>query len=177
MSSWKIHQEIEVYFTTSTIVEWLPIFVDEVFLRILTKSLTFCIENKGLKIHGYVIMLNHIHLLSSADGNISDIMRDFKTFTSHEIVKILKRKRGRIPLQVFKQAASSDDKCLNYKVWQAGFHPIGIETESFYNQKLNYIHQNPVRKGYVAKPEYWFYSSAGYYEGSGESFLEIEMLR
>ncbi|MGK7389529.1 MAG: REP-associated tyrosine transposase [Candidatus Cyclobacteriaceae bacterium M2_1C_046] len=176
MSSWKIHQEIEVYFTTSTIVEWLPIFVEEEFLKILTNSLTFCVENKGLKIHGYVIMLNHIHLLSSADGNVSDIMRDFKAFTSHEIVKLLKRNRGSIPLQVFKQAARLDDKCLNYKVWQTGFHPIGIETEKFYNQKLNYIHQNPVRKSLVAKPEYWFYSSAGFYSGYGEGILKIEKL-
>lgn len=176
MGGWKVHKEVEIYFTTSTIIEWVPIFIEEEFFRILIDSLNFCVENKGLKIHGYVIMLNHIHLLASAEGNVSDIMRDFKAFTSHEIIKLLKRKKNLIPLQLFKQAAKLDDKCQNYKVWQTGFHPIGIETEIFYNQKLKYIHQNPVRKGYVARPEYWYYSSAGYYEGSGESVLKIEML-
>lgn len=176
MSTWKIHREVKVYFTTSTVVEWFPIFIDEEYFRILIESLNFCRENKGLKIHGYVIMLNHIHLLSSTDGNISDIMRDFKTFTSHEIIKLLKNKKNLILLQHIRLAAKIDRKCQSHKVWQTGFHPIGIETEKFYKQKLDYIHQNPVRKGYVAKPEYWFYSSAGFYAGTSESILKIERL-
>lgn len=52
----------------------------------------------------------------------------------------------------------------NYKVWQDGFHPIGLQSEYFYQQKLNYIHENPVRKKYVRKPEHWFYSSARNYD-------------
>lgn len=176
MSRWKIQRGVKVYFTTSTIVEWLPIFIEEEYFKILTESLDYCRENKGLKIHGYVIMLNHLHVLSSSDGNVSDIMRDFKSYTSHEIIKLLKSKNTLIPLQVFKQAAKVDKKSQSYKVWQTGFHPIGIESEKFYKQKLNYIHQNPVKKRYVAKPEHWIYSSAGFYEGTGESIVGIDRL-
>lgn len=161
---------------TCAIVEWLPIFIDEEYFRILTESLNYCRENKGLKIHGYVIMLNHLHILSSADGNVSDIMRDFKSYTSHEIIKLLKSRNALIPLQVFKQTAKMDKKSQNYKVWQTGFHPIGIETEKFYRQKLEYIHQNPVRKGYVVRPDFWFYSSAGFYAGTCESIVGIARL-
>jgi len=176
MSSWKIQREVKVYFTTSTIVEWLPIFIEEEYFRILIESLNYCRENKGLKVHGYVFMLNHIHMLLSADSNVSDIMRDFKTYTSHELIKRLKIQKCVIPLRVFRQAAKMDRKCQTFKVWQRGFHPIGIETDKFYKQKLDYIHQNPVRKGYVTRPEYWFYSSAGYYAGLGEGSLGIDRL-
>ncbi len=175
MSGWKVYPDIKLYFITSTIVEWVPIFIDRELFSIITDSLKFCVKNKSLSIHAYVIMPNHIHFLASSN-NLSDVMRDFKSYTSKEITDVLKQKRMSVPKEVFKKTAKKDEKSEDNKVWKSGFHPKGIESESFYKQKLDYIHDNPVKKGFVAKPQHWFYSSARNYAGLDSYPLEVEML-
>lgn len=176
MSAWKIHSDVEIYFVTSSIVNWIPVFVDKPFFSIITNSLKYCIDNKDLHIHGYVIMPDHIHLLVNGKGNLSDIMRDFKTYTSVQISTLLKDKGYQHLLNTFQQAAMDSKKSDRFKIWQEEFHPIAIYSEKFYNQKLNYIHQNPVKKGYVTEPKHWYYSSARNYAGVLNRSLEVEML-
>ena len=177
MSSWKVHEDTDIYFITSTIVEWTPVFYDRDLFAVIIESLKFCVENKGLRVHGYVIMFNHIHLLVSSKRSLSDTMRDFKAFTSSQIIKTLRASNRKVFLKIFRQAAIDDSKSEKYRVWQKGYHPIGINTEKFYLQKLEYIHENPVRKGYVIRPEHWVYSSAGNYAGFNNFPLEIDILR
>jgi len=176
MSSWKIHNEISTYFITSTIIDWIPVFKENEFFEVIIDSLKYCSTNKGLKVHGYVVMLDHIHLLVSSENNLSNIMRDFKSFTSKKIVGLLKRRKEEVFLKIFVRAGALEKRNQKYKIWQSGFHPIGIDTEKFYLQKLLYIHNNPVKKGYVIKPEHWFYSSASYYVGNRNYPLEITIL-
>lgn len=173
MSIWKVHNEISTYFITTTIVRWMPVFREDEYFKIIAESLNYCFMNKGLKIHGYVIMLDHVHLLVSSENNLSDIVRDFKSYTSKQILGLLKRKNEELMLEIFSMAASKKKRNQAYKVWQSGFHPIGIETDKFYLQKLDYIHMNPVRKGYVVKPEHWYYSSASFYAGTKNCLVEI----
>lgn len=175
MGGYKVYPDIKFYFLTSTIVEWIPVFIDREFFSIITDSLSYCANNKDLRIYGYVVMPNHIHLLVSSN-NLSDVMRDFKSYTSNEISDLVKEKDLSVPEEVFRNAAEIDRKSENYKVWQSGFHPKGIESESFYKQKLNYIHENPVKKGFVTKPQHWFHSSARNYAGMDSYPLEIEIL-
>ncbi|HEY5614884.1 MAG TPA: transposase, partial [Bacteroidota bacterium] len=63
-----------------------------------------------------------------------------------------------------------------YKVWQQGSHPEAITSQKFFVQKLNYIHENPVRKGYVEKPEHWVYSSARNYFLGDDTIIKIDKL-
>ena len=63
-----------------------------------------------------------------------------------------------------------------YKVWQEGFHPIGIDTAKFFQEKLEYLHNNPVRKGFVEEPEQWRYSSARNYLLDDHSIITVEYL-
>ena len=77
------------YFVTFTVVEWIDIFTRPIYRDILVASLNYCIKHKGLVVYGWVIMSNHIHLIISTktyQENISEIIRDFKKFTSGEIV-------------------------------------------------------------------------------------------
>lgn len=179
MSSWKIHPDIEYYFSTNTIVEWYPIFTEKCIFDIVIRSLTYCINEKGLHVHAYVIMLNHLHLIISADlgTSVSDIMRDFKRFTSSKISSLFEERNHQMALDIFRKAARVKGLKQNYKVWQDGFHPIGIYSESFFLNKMDYIHFNPVKKGYVLKPQHWFYSSAGNYESNKDTALKIDHLR
>jgi REP element-mobilizing transposase RayT len=123
-------------------------------------------------------MPNHAHYIVSADKsqNISHIMRDFNTHTSREITALLTEERKFSILQLFSQAAALEGRGNRYKVWQEGFHPIALETEDFIMQKLNYLHDNPVRKGYVEEPEHWKYSSARNYLLNDHTIIPVECL-
>jgi REP element-mobilizing transposase RayT len=129
-------------------------------------SLNHCRENKGLIIYGYVIMSNHVHLLIQAkEENLSDILRDFKKFTSQTIIRTLEEnknesRRNRM-LWLFKE--TDENKKVSYQFWQPDNHPELCYQLNFMWQKLEYIHNNPVKAGLVYKAEEYVFSSAADY--------------
>jgi putative transposase len=163
-SRYKIVELEAPHFITCTIVGWLPIFTRTKYLDIITASLSFCREQKGLSLHAYVIIDNHLHLMVSAD-NLSQVIRDFKRHTAKEILAVARQEDKQWLLkqfEFFKSVLKSDSQ---HQVWQEGFHPQAITTEDMLRQKLEYIHYNPVRIGLVDRPEDWRYSSARDYFG------------
>ncbi len=169
-------QNYNVYFSTSTIVEWLPIFSSDVYFKIIIDSLKYCQDNKGLNLIAYVIMPEHIHLVTAnlETTSLSDTMRDFKRFTSREISGLLRKDRKKLLLEVLEKAAQIGKGNTEYKVWQDDFHPEAIYSETFLRQKIDYIHQNPVRRRLVSKPEDWAYSSARNYTSNDETLITVD---
>ena len=161
-SRYKIIDEKGVYFTTSTIVEWIPIVTRSNYFQIIIDSLNFCRQQKGLHIFAFVIMDNHLHLKVSSH-NLSKVLQDFKSFTAKEILKLAQQENKRWLLNQFKYYEKHHKKNSTHQVWQEGFHPQKILSDTILKEKINYIHNNPVRAGYVNKPEYWIYSSASNY--------------
>ena len=141
------------YFLTFTIKNWYYIFDRHNRFEILANSLIYCQKHKQLKIHAYVFMLNHIHLIISSPDAIG-FVRDFKKFTSKEIQKNIIAFEPNV-LRLFKKTTND-----GYEFWQPSNMPKIIENEDFLNQKIEYIHYNPVRKQYVKNPEDWVWSSA-----------------
>jgi len=89
-NGYKIDNPDGVYFITFAVVQWLDVFTRNEYTNIVVESLRYCQVNKGLEINAWSIMSNHLHLICSAkDGNLSDIRRDFKTYTSKEIIKAI----------------------------------------------------------------------------------------
>jgi len=178
MSRWKIIPGIATYFVTTTIVKWQFVFVSEPYFGIIVESLKYCIEHKGLKLHAFVIMPNHAHYVLSTNElkSLSDVMRDFNAHTSRQITTLLKSESKRSLLNVFHDEAKADGRGNRFKVWQEGFHPIALQTEDFARSKLEYLHNNPVLKGYVGRPEEWKYSSARNYVLGDHSLLRVERL-
>ena len=87
-TSYKIQDQSGYYFLTFQVINWIDVFTRKKYRDIVMESFIYCQKNKGLSVHGYVIMSNHIHcILSSTNDNLSDIIRDFKTFTSKEILE------------------------------------------------------------------------------------------
>jgi putative transposase len=175
MKRFKVFPGYYLYFSTCTIVDWLPVFSKEKYFQIIINSLKYCVSHKGLYLLGYVIMPNHIHLLTanSESTSLSDIMRDFKHYTSTKIARELESDNNRLFLYVIKKAASRESKEQRYKIWNGDFHPIVIVSEAWFTQKLTYMHLNPVRKGYVINPEHWKYSSARNWILGDESIMAI----
>lgn len=178
MSRWKIIPGVDLYFITTTIISWQNVFVSIPLLNAIVESLKHCCTNKRLHLHAYVIMPNHAHYIVSTDSPelLSDIMRDFNRFTSQKITTMLEEIYKIEMLEIFHKAALNEGRGNRYKVWQEGFHPIAIDSEDFFRQKLDYLHENPVRKGFVEKPEHWRYSSARNYILDDDSIIAIECL-
>lgn len=177
MKRYKVYKEIyNVYFSTSTIVEWQPVFTSDIYFNIIIDSLRYCQSNKGLNLIAYVIMPEHIHLVTSnlEEHNLSDIMRDFKRFTSKEISGQLERDSKNLSLKVLKSFANTGKGNTEYKVWQDDFHPEAIYSENFLKQKIDYVHCNPVRRGLVSKPEDWVFSSARNYISNDETIITVD---
>jgi REP element-mobilizing transposase RayT len=149
----------------------------------IVDSLNYCQKEKGLTLFGYCIMSSHIHLLARADGNfsLSDILRDFKKYTSKAIIEqIMNENESRREwiLELFKKAGEDLKGITNYKFWQDGNHPEEITSNNFFNEKLDYIHNNPVAELIVEKPEDYYFSSARNYAGlNNEIEIVIESVK
>jgi Transposase and inactivated derivatives len=174
-TGYKISEGDDVYFLTFQIVGWVDIFTRRDYRDIVIESLRYCTEHKGLNIFAYVIMSNHIHLLAQADNNnLSDIIRDFKNYTSRKFLEIVneeKESRRDWMKMVFEYHGKFKNK-QNNQVWTHENHAEHIFSQKFIEQKLEYIHNNPVRAGIVTNPEDYLYSSARNYAGI-DSLLDI----
>jgi len=161
------------YFVTFTVVEWVDIFSRKDYKLAIVDSLNYCIAHKGLECFAWVIMSNHIHLIVRATqpAKLSDIIRDFKKFTSKKIVELIEtinESRREWLLHKFAFIAHATGRAENYKVWTDDNHAVCLEGNMF-NERLHYIHQNPVRQMIVAKAEDYLFSSA--YDYSGQKGL------
>ena len=169
-----------IYFVTAAVVEWADVFTRSHYCDIVIASLKHCIEKKGLVLHAWVIMPNHIHLIISRNGqdSLSDIMRDFKKFTSTRIteaIQTIPESRRTWMLWLFKSAAAQNKNNKNFQFWQQDNHPEELFTPDFTKQKLDYIHNNPVTARLVDSPEHYIYSSAKSYFGE-EGLLPVSLL-
>jgi len=166
---------------TDTVVDWIDIFTRPTYKHIILESMQYCMQHKGLKIHAWVLMSNHLHTIVSCEENvkIGNIWRDFKKFTSKKILATLENdtteSRREWILDRFAFRASNDNRLKQYKCWQDGNGEQLIFSDDYLQQKLNYIHNNPVKAEYVNTPEEYRYSSAIDYTG-GKGLLEIELI-
>ena len=168
------------YFLTLTVVDWVDVFTRPIYKHIIVDSLSYCQKDKGLILYAWCLMSNHLHLIAGAkDGfNLSDILRDYKKFTSKEIVKTIEttsESRSKWMLNRFEYAGKYNPKIKGYKFWQEGNEPKEIHTTHFLEQKLNYVHNNPVVAEIVSNPEDYTYSSARNYCGM-PGLLKVELI-
>ena len=169
-----------IYYLTLTVVDWVDVFTRPVYRHIVIDSLTYCQREKGLVLHAWVLMTNHIHLIaSSSEGHtLSDILRDFKKFTNKKIIAAIKEEpesRRDWLLNRFEYAGRNDKKIKDYKFWQEGNEAKELVTTEFMLQKLHYLHENPVRAEWVDSAADYRYSSAIDYAG-GRGMLNVSLL-
>jgi putative transposase len=162
---YRIRNKKEIHFLTFATVQWVDVFTRKDYRDIVIDSLAFCQEAKELLLHGWCLMSNHLHLLaSSPKGLLSEILRDFKKYTSNKIINaIVNNKyesRRDWMLPIFRQAGQSNSRNTNYQFWRQDNQPKECYSNAFTVQKLNYIHNNPVEACIVSKPEHYLYSSA-----------------
>jgi len=148
------------YFT-ATVLGWQHLLLNDEYKKILTGSLQFLVEEKRIKVFGFVIMSNHFHLIWQvmAEHKPRDVQLSFIKYTSQMILKDL---RNNYPERMELLRVDAQDR--KYQVWKRNGLDVQLWTQAVFEQKLNYIHQNPVKAGLCEYPEDYPFSSASFYE-------------
>lgn len=179
-TKYKATEADKAYFITITTVGWVDVFTRLSQKYVITESLKYCQEQKGLTIFAYCLMHNHLHMFCRADGqySLSEIIRDFKKFTSKKIIQTIVEEpesRREWMLRYFESACENLKRNQQYKVWQDGYHAEEVFSNRWIKQKINYIHQNPVKEKIVTEPEHYYFSSARNYADL-DSALQVEVV-
>ena len=169
--NYKFHNPDGVYFISFAVVEWLDIFTRNEYKNIIIDSLHYCQREKGMEIFAWCIMTSHIHLIFRSDREQRPqlLIGDFKRFTSKAIVKAIienpKESRKEFLVEQFRKAGNNASNVNQYQFWRHDNHPVELWSNKVIDEKIDYIHQNPVEAGLVFRAEDYIYSSAVDYAG------------
>ena len=153
----------EVYFWTSTIHQWKPLLRSDKYKQIVMESLSTLCQRAKIKVYGFVIMPNHVHLLwEMLEPNGREMpYASFQKYTAHAWQADLRRHYAPVLASFF-----VGEKERAYRFWQRDALAIKISSRWVAEQKLRYIHDNPLQAHWnlAQAPEDYLYSSAAYYE-------------
>lgn len=179
---YKIRNQNAIHFITFSVVQWVDALTRPQYKDVIVDSLKFCQTHKGLNIHAWVIMSNHLHLICSARESfkLSDILRDFKKYTSSQLIKSIEsnvqESRKAWMLWIFKRAGEQNKRNENYQFWQQDNHPIECSTNEILISRMKYLHENPVRAGIVNFEDDYKYSSGIDYYSDSKGLISIDYL-
>lgn len=180
-SKYKPGEDAIAHFVTFAVVGWIDVFSREHYKEIFINSLQYCQKEKGLTLYAWVIMTNHVHLIISSNTNkIEYIVRDLKKYTSKQIIKAIQENptesRKEWMLNLFSYVGKNNNNNKEYQFWKQDYHPIELNTAEKLKERLDYLHENPVRSGLVWEPWHYKYSSAIDYYTNEHGLLKIEHL-
>ncbi|KRT14243.1 transposase [Pedobacter ginsenosidimutans] len=181
-TKYKFHEPTAIYFISFAVVGWIDVFTRTVYRDLLLESLSYCRKEKGLNLHAWIIMSNHVHLIiSSKEGYLlPNIMRDLKKYSSYRILKEIRENtmesRKEWMLYLFSKAGQQNSNNKNFQFWRQDNHPIELDPHlNMFEERIDYLHNNPVEAGLVANAADYLYSSAIDYEG-GKGLIDIDVL-
>ena len=154
-----------LYFVSFSVIGWIDVFVRREYQEILIESLQYCQKNKNLKIYCYCIMPSHVHFITYSESNeISGTLRDIKSFTARQLLKAIaenpQESRKEWLLHQFEYYGKNSPQKQDMQFWKHDNHPFYLYTNKMIQQKVDYIHYNPVEAGFVNQPQEWRLSSA-----------------
>jgi len=177
---YKFYNKEGLYFISFATVYWIDAFVRDEYFHSLIESLEYCRREKGMEIFSYCLIPSHVHLIFRAkNSNPDDLLRDFKTFTSKRMQSLIqdnnRESRKEWILLMMEKAGSENSNIKKRQFWQQHNKPIELWSPEVIDQKLDYLHNNPVESGFVLEPEHWKYSIAIDYSG-GKGLLKINLV-
>jgi putative transposase len=163
MSELRKAEEGKLYFATLTVAGWIDVFNRREYLDELIESIKFCQKKKGLLLYCYVIMPSHMHIIAARHGaRLGDVLRDLKSYTATSLFDIIDKHPGESRKEWMQYLFKYFGRGVNQErqFWQHTNHPIELYSPKVISQKVEYIHNNPVKAGIVSQPEHCLYSSA-----------------
>lgn len=176
---YKFHNPEGIYFVSFATVYWLDVFVREQYFAAFVASLEFCRKHKGLELFAYCILPSHVHLIfRDKSSNPSKLLKEIKTHTSKKIQELIsenpQESRKEWLLWFMERAGLKNSNVKNRQFWQQNNKPIELWSNEVIQQKLDYIHNNPVESGFVKEPHHWKYSSASNFAGDN-TIIELDV--
>jgi len=177
-SKYKVGEDAIPHFITFTVIGWIDVFSRQCYKDIIIDSLKYCQREKGLVLHAWVIMTNHLHLIVSSQTNkIEYLVRDIKKFTSKQIIAAIianpAESRKEWMLGMFSYAGKNNSNNTEFQFWKQDYHPVQLDSVFKAKQRLAYLHENPVKSGMVWESWHYRYSSAIDYEKNKKGLIEI----
>jgi putative transposase len=178
---YKIRDQQKLYFVTFSVIDWIDLFIRNEYRQILIESIIYCQKNKGLEVYAYCIMTSHVHMIVGSNGSypLEGIIRDMKSFTSRALRNTLENpnrvheSRREWMLKRMYTAGIHNSSNNDFQLWQHHYHPVEMVTNEMIDDRLAYIHLNPVAAGFVDQPEAWLYSSARDYAGTAKGPVDL----
>ena len=158
-----ISQDSPVLYITLVTKDRLPVFRTDQMKEVLCRAIDEARKSAGFLLFAYVIMIDHMHLLTSRPSTTSDVLRVLKGLTARRVIDYLKASSYFDSLA--KLQHQERDRNYKYSLWQTEKNVLPIFSEGMFMEKLNYIHQNPVRAGLVEKARDYRWSSARIWQG------------
>jgi len=167
------HDPAHLYFITASIIEWKHLFAIDEYAKVPLQSLEWMQQQKRILLFAFVIMPSHLHAILKPESEpIGETIQQFGSFTAHEMLKRLREQDEKKLLNLFQQ--KKRDRRHEHSIWQ-DIQAKNIYSVDFLQQKMEYIHQNPIAKDWklaVDRADYP-YSSAGYYDYGRKPIIEI----
>ena len=178
--AYKFGDQTKPYFVSFAVVYWIDLFTRREYCELFLESIQYCQKSKGLIVYAWVIMPSHIHMIiGTRDKPMQDILRDLKSHTSRKLKEEIRahpsESRKEWLLWMFERAGKKNGNNRDWQLWQQHNQPIELWDNYMMVQKLDYLHDNPVEAGIVAKPQDYLWSSAGDYVDI-KGFIEVELL-
>ncbi|CAN5304227.1 transposase [soil metagenome] len=181
---YKIRDQEKLYFVTFTVINCIDVFIRNDYRDLFLKSIQFCQQHKGLEVYAWCIMTSHIHtnIGRNSIDPLQGIIRDTKSFTSRSVRKVLEDKQNKMESRrewmywMMERAGRKNSNNKDFQFWQQNNQPIELNTNELIDQKLEYIHMNPVDAGFVDRPEAWLYSSARDYIEGTKGLIDLVLI-
>ena len=159
----RISKDNPFYYLTSITNNRLPVFRTDKFKEITANALSEAIKSADILIFAYVIMPDHYHIITDSNRNPSEVLRYLNGITARRIINYLKENNLTSSLDKLKQETKKRE--YKYSLWEHHPNAFSLNTEATLMQKVNYIHQNPVRGGLAETAEDYLYSSTRIWRG------------
>ena len=156
--TFKVSIDTPALFITAVSKNRLPVFQKDLIKQLTCNAIDEARNSCGFLLFSYVIMLDHIHLLTDSPGKPSKVLQYIKGIVGHRIIEYLKLQHYETSLKKLRH--ESWKRNHQYSLWQHDSDIFSVTSESKFMEKVNYIHLNPVRAGLVDRADDYLWSSA-----------------
>jgi len=153
-----ISHDSPAHYITIVTKDRLPVFQTERMKQVLCHAINEARSSADILLFAYVIMVDYLHLLTNRPSTTSNLLRVIKGLTARRVIDYLKVNNHSRSLAKLKH--QSRERNYTHSLWQTEKNVLPIFSEGMFMEKVNYIHQNPVRAGLVQRATDYRWTSA-----------------